>query len=87
MEGCEVGAVDGLWTHLISGWASPHPTFCLQAYLIYICLGLRAFMNLRNEWFWILYDLTIVKKNAARLNLMPHDDESCGLSVSQRIYW
>ena len=46
MEGREVGAVDGLSTHLISGWASPHPIFCLQAYLFDICLGLRAFMNL-----------------------------------------
>ena len=54
MEAREVGAVDGLWTHLISGWASPHPTFCLQAYLIDICLGLRTFMNLRNEWVWVL---------------------------------
>ena len=27
MEAREVGAVDGLWTHLISGWASPYFLF------------------------------------------------------------
>ena len=77
MEGCEVGAVDGLWTHLISGWASPYFLFAgvFNRHLSGIASLYEPMKRMGLDPLVILQS----SKNAARLNLMPHDDESCGL--------